>query len=105
MKYHRLIFPMLLLIALTGAPFGMGRMMDGAHHTMQMADHGRMAHDDTPMHKSSTPHFVMCAAWFDIYVGETLSLERLARNETMQWMPTVILHGTALLPDLPPPRV
>jgi hypothetical protein len=104
MKLHRLIFPMLVLIALTSAPFGMGRMMDGAHQAMQVMDHSRMAHDDMPMHKSSIPHFVMCAAWFAVLPDETSPFLPIVLNETIAWMPHVILHGIARMPDLPPPR-
>ena len=100
---------LLLAFALTGAPFGMGRMMDGAHSQSQHAamagmDHGGKIGGEAGDHKSNTPHFMMSAACFAAPVSAAQPLERIAFTETLHPLPTVILHGKALLPDLPPPR-
>ncbi len=107
MKTGIRLFLVLLALALTGAPFGMGRMMDGAHASAQAMDHsqmGHMNHGDAPAHTSSAPHFVMCAACFALPVNAVLPLERIAFSENLNTLPTTILYGEALLPDLPPPR-
>ena len=96
-----------IAIALIGAPFGMGRMMDSGHQSMQTMDHsqmGHMNHGDAPAHKSSTPHFMMCAACFAVSANDGLPLERIELLEIAISLPASILHGEALLPDLPPPR-
>jgi hypothetical protein len=107
MTIRALILPVLLLLALTGAPFGMGRMMDGAHSSVQVMNHsqmGHMNHGDAPAHKSSTPHFMMCAACFAVSVMDSSPPERLQAREIVIALPSAILHGEVLLPDLPPPR-
>jgi hypothetical protein len=107
MTIRALILPVLLLLALTGAPFGMGRMMDGAHASLQATDHrqmGQIHQGEAPTHEPSTPHFVTCAACFATPVGDGLLIEALELRETALALPTTILHGKSLLPDLPPPR-
>jgi hypothetical protein len=106
----RLLLPLLLLIALTGAPFGMGRMMDHAHQTIAMVDHSAMGHQgmhhgEAPADKPSTPHFMMCAACFTVAPAMGLQAETIALAERVTRLPTTILHGKSLMPDLPPPRV
>lgn len=108
MKTGIRLFLVLLALALIGAPFGMGRMMDHAHQTMAAMDHsqmGHMQHGDTPAHKSSAPHFMMCAACFAVSTGYSLPSERIELREIVIALPSAILHGNSMLPDLPPPRV
>lgn len=107
MRIYSALATLLLALALVGAPFGMGRMMDGAHASVQAMDHsniGHMNHGDAPVHKSSTPHFLMCAACFAVSVSDALPFERVELREIAIARPALILHGEALLPDLPPPR-
>jgi uncharacterized protein involved in copper resistance len=101
------LFLILLALALVGAPFGMGRMMDGEHTSVQVMDHSQMGHikhGDAPAHKSSTPHFMMCAACFAVSVMDASPPERLQTREVAITMPSAIFYGGDLLPDLPPPR-
>jgi hypothetical protein len=107
MTIRALMLPVLLLLALTGAPFGMGRMMDAGNHSMAAMNHSQMGHadhSDIPAHDSSTLHFAMCAACFAVSTGDNLPPERIKLHETAVALPSAILHGEALLPDLPPPR-
>ncbi len=101
----------ILAIALTGVPFGMGRMMDGGNHTRQAStlviDHsamGPMKHGDAPAHDPSTLHFVLCAACFAAPVVAAPPPERIAFRQAVAAIAALKLHGKSLLPDLPPPR-
>jgi hypothetical protein len=104
MKTGIQLFLILLALALTGAPFGMGRMMDGAHASVQVMDQSQMGHNDLPTHKSSTPHFTMCAACFAVSTGYGMPLEQIELREIVIALPSATLHGKSMLPDLPPPR-
>lgn len=107
MSIHSALATLLLALALTGAPFGMGRMMDGAHASEQAMDHSQMEHmnhSEAPVHKSSTPHFMMCAACFAVSAQSSSLPEPVKLREIVSMLPISILHGNTLLPDLPPPR-
>ena len=100
---------LIIAIALTGAPFGMGRMMDGAHDmaAMQGMSHNMSAmhHDtDMPKHAAAVPHFMMCAACVAA-VPDTLSMAQIAVLTGVLkagFIPQ--LEGVRAAPDLPPPR-
>lgn len=105
----RFILPLLILVALIGAPFGMGRMMDGAHshnqHTaMAGMDHGDMVGGKAGDHKPNTPHFVTCSATVAVQAvapaAQLLSFE----IERPLMVADAALHGNGLLPLTPPPR-
>jgi hypothetical protein len=99
MKTVRFILPMLLLFALTGAPFGMGRMMSG--HAASAHQHHQSNAPD-----KSAPHvtFMVCAACAGVSAPAqdlavpAFSLEALT--------PAVLLEpdGQRSIPLLPPPR-
>ena len=109
MNIRRLILPLLILVALIGAPFGMGRMMDTAHGSTQHSamagmDHGDMVHGKTGDHKSNTLHFVVCSA--SVAVGPVAPAAQMLSFaiERRQLPAAKILHGNSLLPLTPPPR-
>ncbi len=106
MKRLRLILPLLLLVALTGAPFGMGRMMDmpgshGAAHASAM--HG-MHHDSEPAHKGSAPHYMVCAACAAAPYSVNASFEFVVLPAELAVPEPSALSGTHLLPPVPPPK-
>ncbi len=106
---HRVLMMVFMAIALAGAPFGMGRMMDNAHQSAYSTadahlDHGAMHHGKAPVHDASKPHFVACAACATVPVEADLLAMDVTINEQVKPMPSAILHGNGLLPDLPPPR-
>jgi hypothetical protein len=99
MNVSRLILPLLLLLALTGAPFGMGRMMSG-HAGSAHQHHQSNAPDKSAQHMT----FMICAACAGVSAPEqdlavpAFSLEALT--------PAVLLEpeGERSIPLLPPPR-
>jgi hypothetical protein len=111
MNLSRFILPMLLLLALIGAPFGMGRMMDKApghaplHQAHEMAAMmPGMDHGPTPSHKDSTPHFMVCAA--SVAVSPPVPDALLLGFKLETFRPAVLaeLDGIRFLPPVPPPR-
>ncbi len=105
----RFILPLLVLVALIGAPFGMGRMMDGAHSPVQHAamagmDHGDMVGGKAGDHKPNTLHFVMCSATVAFQAAEPVA--QLLSFEIVRPLmdADAALHGNNLLPLTPPPR-
>ena len=113
MNPARLILPLLILVALIGAPFGMGRMMDAAHGQMQVhsqhnlmagMDHSDMVHGKMADHKSDTLHFAMCSA--SVAMQTTAPAPQLLDFEIER--PLMVadnaLRGNGLLPLTPPPR-
>jgi hypothetical protein len=104
MEMMRLIFSLIVACALLGAPFGMGRMMDdsNAHQNMH-ASH--KANDDlVPAHKSSTPHYMVCAACVAAGVPAFLDFDPIVLNATLGDAKPSAFRGAELLPPLPPPR-
>ena len=110
----RFILPLPILVALIGAPFGMGRMMDGAHSQSQSAhnEHAAMAgmnHGDkiggkVGDHKSNTLHFVMCSATVAVQVAAPAAQLLSFEIERPHQVAAAALHGKGLLPLTPPPR-
>ncbi len=108
MKIARAILPLLMLVALIGAPFGMGRMMDGqanhsAIHQMAGMAHG-MDQGSTPAHEPSAPHYMVCSA---CVAGPVLNIVpvRIALEDEAPRLPhSKTLNGTRYLPPVPPPR-
>jgi hypothetical protein len=101
MPLLRSFVSLVLALALIGAPFGMGRMMDqaGTHQTM----HAAMHHDGGLAHKSSTPHYMVCAAC-TAFVVESPAFElTVLEAELMATVPSS-LSGTHFLPPVPPPK-
>jgi hypothetical protein len=100
----RPILPLLLALAIIGAPFGMGRMMDqvGAHQTMH-ASHD-MQHGAMPVHKNSTPHYMICAACVAAGVQAFSAFDPIVLNATLDDAEPSVFHGADLLPLLQPPR-
>ena len=107
MRLIRLMMPFLLLAALIGAPFGMGRMMDGAAghsamahmHQMQGMDHG-----DMPAHEPSAPHYVVCSACVAVPVIQLVPVRIVAMADKPDFLAAKTLDGTRFLPPVPPPR-
>lgn len=106
MKRWRLLLPLLLLIALTGAPFGMGRMMDlpsshGAMHVSSMHD---MRGGGEPAHKSFAPHYMVCAACAATSNFANTVFEPYVLSAGLAALEPSALSGTHLLPPVPPPK-
>lgn len=96
-----------IVLALTGAPFGMGRMMDGAagHSAMAHMDSMQgMDHGDMPAHKPSAPHYVVCAACVAVPVIQLVPVRIVAMAEKPDFLAAKTLDGTRFLPPVPPPR-
>lgn len=100
-----------LALALIGAPFGMGRMMDvsAGHATMHQADHGSgnltdKNHGSTPAHQPSTPHYMVCSACVAAPVTLTEAIRILAFSDMPRFTEETVLSGTRFLPPTPPPR-
>jgi hypothetical protein len=104
MKAFRLAFFVVIAFAISGAPFGMGRMMDQAHaHQTMHAAHG-MNHGEMPTHKSSSPHYMICAACVAAGVPDLSSYDPVVLNATLNVSEPSAMEGAHLLPPLPPPR-
>ena len=107
MRLTRFILPLLILAALIGAPFGMGRMMDGfaSHSTMQHTDHMQgMDHRQKPAHEPSAPHYMVCSACVAAPVINPVPVRIAAMVEKPDFMAAKTLDGTRFLPPVPPPR-
>ncbi|MGB8818246.1 MAG: hypothetical protein WCC66_10045 [Rhizobiaceae bacterium] len=111
MRYMPALFLMLLALAITGAPFGMGRMMDAGagHATMHHAGHTfgtmpGMDHGSTPAHQSSAPHYMVCSACVAAPVIFAETVRMAAISETQDMPDDNRLDGTRFLPPTPPPR-
>jgi hypothetical protein len=105
----RFILPLLILVALIGAPFGMGRMMDGAHlqsqHTaMAGMDHGDMVGAKAGDHKPNTLHFVMCSATVAVQAAAPMTQLLSFEIERPLMVAAAALRRADLLPVTPPPR-
>jgi hypothetical protein len=101
MYFLRPFLPLLLSLALLGAPFGMGRMMDQVHQTMHAA-HG-MQHGTMPEHKGSTPHYVICAACV-ASIPQSPDFELTVLDAELTATVPSSLSGTHFLPPVPPPK-
>jgi hypothetical protein len=104
MHLARLAFFVLIAFAISGAPFGMGRMMDQthAHQTMHAAQH--MHHDKMPAHKSSSPHYMICAACVAAGVPDLSAFDPIVLNAALDASEPSPMEGAHVLPPLPPPR-
>ena len=107
MRLSQCILPMLLLIALIGAPFGMGRMMDSVaghdaeYHMTHMhgIDQGKI-----PAHDPSTPHYVICSACVSAPPFAAEPVRLVLEAEVPGSLIAKTLNGTGFLPPVPPPR-
>lgn len=104
----RILSIVLIALALTGAPFGMGRMMDTAHAAVDMHEGYGAAHQhhgsQQPDHKSSAPHFVVCAACVAA-VPQALSPVQIAvLTGVLNSGFVPHFEGLRAAPDVPPPR-
>ncbi len=107
MRLTRLILPLLLLAALIGAPFGMGRMMDSAagHAAMAHMDHMQgMDHGSMPTHEPSAPHYMVCSACVAAPVIQLIPVRLAAMADKPEFPVAMTLDGTRFLPPVPPPR-
>jgi hypothetical protein len=105
----RFLLPLFILVALIGAPFGMGRMMDGAHlHSEHAAmagmDHGDMIGGKVGDHKPNTLHFVMCSATVAMQAAAPMAQLLSFEIERPLIVADATLRGNGLLPLTPPPR-
>jgi hypothetical protein len=104
MRLLRPILPFLIAFAVIGAPFGMGRMMDQAHtHQTMHAAHG-MQHGTEPLHKSSTPHYMICAACVAANAPGPSAFDPLMLTAALDSAEPAALHGMPALPPVPPPK-
>lgn len=97
----------LLALALSGAPFGMGRMMDTAHagHATHISQHVSGHHsDDVPVHKAGVPHFMACAACAAAMVDASPDGQLMVLQGVLEAEETTPLTGVHALPLTPPPR-
>ena len=109
----RLISAVILALAIAGAPFGMGRMMDTAHdmhamhgmtHDMSAMNHD-MDHDmDMPRHDAAAPHFMVCAACVAAMPQSVVPVQIAVLTGVLKSGHSQRLQGMKALPDLPPPR-
>lgn len=105
----RFILSLLILVALIGAPFGMGRMMDGAHSQSRHAamagmDHGDMIGGKAGDHKPNTLHFVMCSATVAVQAAAPEAQLLCFEIVRPRLVAEAALQGNGLLPLTPPPR-
>jgi hypothetical protein len=103
----RWTFLVLLALAITGAPFGMGRMMDTAHaghsiHASQQMS-GHHGHD-VPTHKTDAPHYVTCAACAAATVDVAPDIQLMVLQGTLQAAIPKAMAGIISVPLTPPPR-
>ena len=108
MRLARLALPLLMLIALTGAPFGMGRMMDSAagHDAEYHMNHmGGTEHGKMPSHEPSAPHYMVCTACIPAPAIHAEIVRLVAMEETRSLIAVERLDGTRFMPPVPPPRV
>jgi hypothetical protein len=97
------ILPFLIAFAVIGAPFGMGRMMDQAHAKQTMhAAHG-MQHGTEPPHKSSAPHYMICAACVAASAPAPSAFEPIVLTMALESAEPSALSGVPALPPVPPP--
>ena len=107
MKCNNLLLPILLLIALFGAPFGMGRIMDSAAgHAAEyhMNNMGGMEHGKMPSHEPSAPHYMVCAACVAAPIVHAVPVRLVAMAEKPILIAVEQLDGTRCMPPVPPPR-
>ena len=98
----RLTALIILALALAGAPFGMGRMMDGAHGAGHMAGmHG----DSAPQHDRSAPHFMVCPAFAAACAPDIADTLIAILAEAPRLAAVTPIDGMQLLPPVPPPRI
>ena len=105
--WKRWISLVLLAFALTGAPFGMGRMMDNAHagHSMHSGKHASGHHgQETPAHKADVPHYVACPACAAATVDASLDRQLMVLQGTLQAATSNAMAGIISVPLTPPPR-
>jgi hypothetical protein len=94
-------------LALIGAPFGMGRMMDSApsHAAMTHLDHMQgMDHGKMPSHEPASPHYMVCSACVAAPVVHLVPVRLAAMAEKPDFLAAKTLDGTRFLPPVPPPR-
>ena len=102
----RLYFLLLMIFALTGAPFGMGRMMDRGHMNAHGAGHMATAHGESaPQHDRSTPHYMVCPAFAAACAPGLAYSVIFILAETPRLAAVTPLQGMQLLPPVPPPRM
>jgi hypothetical protein len=107
MRLTRLVLPLLILAALIGAPFGMGRMMDNdkGHASMQHMDHMQgMDHGQMPSHEPSAPHYMVCSACVAAPVIHLVPVRIAAMAEKPDFLAAKTLDGMRFMPPVPPPR-
>jgi hypothetical protein len=106
--FTRILSILLLALALTGAPFGMGRMMDTAHAAAAMhVGHGAAHQDHSSQqtdHKSSAPHFVVCAACVAAVSQALVPVQIATLTGVLKSGFVPQLKGLRAVPDVPPPR-
>jgi hypothetical protein len=103
----RVIAILLLAFALTGAPFGMGRMMDTAHagHTMYSGQHASGHHgQETPAHKADVPHYVGCPACAAAPMDASLDRQLMVLQGALEAEESKLFTGMRAVPLTPPPR-
>ncbi len=109
MRHLAALVYIIFVLAVIGAPFGMGRMMDGAHSQGQIAamagmDHGDMIGGKAGDHKSGTLHFVICSATVAVQVAVAAAQLLSFEIERPRLVAAAALRGNGLLPLTPPPR-
>ncbi len=109
MRHLAALVYFIFVLALICAPFGMGRMMDGAHSQNQHVviagmNHGDMIGGKAGDHKPNTLHFVTCSATVAVQAtapeAQLLSFE----IERPLMVTDAALYGNGVLPLTPPPR-
>ena len=104
----RFLSILLFALALTGAPFGMGRMMDTAHATYSQTGH--IAHETghsgqpQPEHPAQTLHFTLCAACVASLPEMPAAVFLLVLTAPLQTARPPVISGLRALPPTPPPR-
>jgi hypothetical protein len=99
---------MLIALALTGAPFGMGRMMDNsAGHSMIHQAHQMdgMDHGSAPSHDPTAPHYVVCSACLAASAPDAFPVRIILEGDGPISGDLSGIKGSQLLPPVPPPRV
>jgi hypothetical protein len=94
----------LLAFAITGAPFGMGRMMDTAHaaHASQHMS-GHHGHD-LPTHNADVPHYVACAACAAAIADAAPAIQLMVLQGALEAATANAMTGITSVPLTPPPQ-
>lgn len=105
--WTRWISLLLLALAITGAPFGMGRMMDTVHAGHSVHNHHAMSGHhghDAPAHDANVPHYVACAACAAAMTDGAPAMQLMVLQGALEAAIPDAMVGIIFVPLTPPPQ-